>query len=54
MREFLERIGNDPVYFAYRFIGYGLVIFLLVAILGCAPRYLTPEEEAQMKEVCGE
>lgn len=36
LNSFLDRICKDPVYFAYRFIGYGLALFLVVAVLGCA------------------
>lgn len=55
MRDLLERMSEDPVYFAYRFLGYGLCIFLLWAVMGCASTgYLTSEEEAQMRKICGE
>lgn len=36
LSSFLDRICKDPVYFAYRIIGYGLAIFLVVMVLGCA------------------
>lgn len=53
--KFWERVANDPWLYALRLVGWFLILLLVVALLGCAPtRYLTAEEDAKMREVCGE
>lgn len=54
MKKFWERVADDPWLYAMRLIGLFLVLLLVVTLLGCAQtRYLTAEEDAKMREVCG-
>lgn len=55
MRDLLDRMGSRPVAYALRVVIWLVVLGLLLLAVGCASdRYLTVEEDNQMREVCGE
>lgn len=50
---FLDRIAQDPVAYALRIVVLGLLLFAILFFVGCSStRYLTAEQDAEMREIC--